>query len=87
MAQPDETAHRRNLKALLSPDFIGSLIVVFGLTALLIGLVLTHPLRDILSKGMLLLIGLLIASIVFLLRIFTLPLLREALHESPTSQE
>jgi Na+/melibiose symporter-like transporter len=85
MPQQDGIVHRHNLKALLSPDFIGSTIVVIGLAALLIGLVLTQPLQDILSKGMLLFIGLLIASIVFLLRIFTLPLLRETLQVPPTS--
>ncbi|MDP1929197.1 MAG: hypothetical protein Q8K62_11890 [Thiobacillus sp.] len=83
----DEASHpRRNLKVLISPDFIGSAIVVFLLAALLFGFVISQPLQDIMTKGGLLLIGLLVAAILFLLRIFLLPLLHEALHaDNPPS--
>ena len=79
---------RRNLMALLAPDFIGSAIVIFLLTAILVGFVISQPLRDIMTKGGLMLIGLLVAAILFLLRIFLLPLLREALQvDTPPSQD
>ncbi|MEW6590762.1 MAG: hypothetical protein AB1418_06975, partial [Pseudomonadota bacterium] len=79
---------RRNLKVLISPDFIGSAIVVFLLAAILFWFVISQPLQYIMTKGGLLLIGLLVAAILFLLKIFLLPLLREALDaHSPPSQD
>lgn len=72
------SAPRRNLRVLLSPDFIGSAIVVATLTVLLITLIVSQPIGDLLSKGGLLLIGFLVAAILFLTRIMLLPFWRKA---------
>ena len=85
-ADPDvPAAPRQKLKTLLSPDFIGSTVVVAALAALLIGLIAFQPLGDLLSKGWLLLIGFLVAAILFLMRIMVLPLWRETTREDPSA--
>ncbi|KAB2312963.1 hypothetical protein F8A87_04555 [Betaproteobacteria bacterium SCN2] len=70
------TAHR-NLKALLAPDFIGSAIVAAAMIAILIGVLLSQPFTVLLKHWFE--IGLLAAGILFVLRIFVFPLLREAI--------
>lgn len=72
---------RRNLTTLLSPDFIGSVVVVVALVAILIAVLVAQPLGELLRNWIG--IGLLVAAILFLLRIFVFPLLCEALGLGP----
>lgn len=71
-------APHQNLKVLLSPDFVGSVVVVVALVALLTGFMASQTIGELLSKGGLLVIGVLVAAILFLMRIMVLPLWREA---------
>jgi hypothetical protein len=71
------------LKALLSPDFIGSVAIVGALAATLVWIVITSPLGNLLTKGGLVVVGLLVAGFLFLMRVMVLPLWREATQKHP----
>jgi hypothetical protein len=77
--EPQEVSRARwGLKALLSPDFIGSVAVTAALIAVLVAVVVSSGPGELFKKGGLVMVGVLVAAITAMLKVMVLPLWREA---------